>query len=634
MKKLSTLLVSIILFGYSQTSNAQIALETTTVSGCPGELVELCGAFSGQADPLNVDDRHTGLINLGFSFNFYGNNHTQATISDNGYLSFKPSTASQHSSYTWTGLQTSTDAFNAIHAAMVDMYLPAGGKLRYERIGSTPGSRRFVAEWCNMPLYGTNCWPLRITTQVILYEGSNIIEIHTRNIDPIVGNCPSASSGSYGKVVQGVVNPNNTQSLYTPGRDYAGNYGTIGVTNDAVRFTPNPNVPAGYTVEEIPYNPIIIIDLDNVNLLTWYKSTDLVNPIGVGDCVNAVIEEDVPYYVVKYEGEAGCHNDLMSLTDTVWVELLTFRSESNVEICSGESYEFQGQTFFMEGSYNFNFINVRGCDSTYTLNLSINPLPNVEIFGPNSYEFCEGDQVTFGVKGNESNITYQWFRNGNTISGETGGAITVNSSGVYHVVGTSNKGCVSNSGVVQVSVNPVPEVSLTNNQQEVMCTFDTISLTASSNIPVDFYWEPDYAFRNIVGNNGSTVEGVFSEGDALVTVRGVSLKGCESSAEAYVYTKHCCEVNIPTAFSPDNDGLNDFFGPILRPTQSVINFTIYDRYGNTVFNTNSTSALGLGWDGNYSDGRPAKIDSYTYILEYTCSDRQVYTTHGTVTLLR
>lgn len=632
MKKFYNMLsVALVLSFATFNSYGQIALEESQITACQGELIEMCGAFSGQSDPLNVDDKHTGLLDIGFDFEFYGQSYNQCVLSDNGYLSFKLARAAQHSSFTWTGLQGSTDAFNAIHAAMVDLLLRNFGELRYERFGS-PGERRFIAEWCDVPVYG--CESLRVTTQVILYETTNIIEVHTTNIDPIVGNCPSASFGSYSKVVQGVVSPNNTQSVYTPGRDINGNWGALGATNDGVRFTPDATAPGGYTVEEIPYNSFPIIKFANSDMLTWYASNDLINPIGTGACVTTVVDKEIPYYIAKYDGLAGCTDVQRSLQDTVFINFPSFLLEETVEICQGESYSFQGDQYYTEGQYLFEYTNVLGCDSTYILNLTVNPLPNAVISGSNFYEVCEGDQVTFGMDDQSTSNTYQWYRNGNAIPGETGKSITVSTTGHYHAEASSNKGCNATTGTVKVNVYDVPVVSVTNNQTEVLCTFDTISLTAQSNIPVDFYWEPDYVFRRVTGNIGETVEGVFSKGNELVTVRGVSAYGCASTAEVMVYAKPCCEVNVPSAFSPNNDGVNDVFAPILRPTQKIINFSIYDRYGQVVYNTSSTSETAIGWDGTYPNGEHAKIDSYLYTLEYTCADGQNYNIQGSVTLIR
>lgn len=633
MKKFYKLLSVALVLGFATfNTHGQIALENGLITACPGELIEMCGASSGQADPLNVDDTHTGLLDIGFDFEFYGQSYNQCVLSDNGYLSFKTARANQHSSFTWTGLNTSTDAHNAIHAAMVDLLLRNYGQLRYERFGSA-GERRFIAEWCDVPLYGTSCEYLRVTTQVILYETTNIIEIHTTSIDPIVGNCPSASFGSYSKVVQGVVSPNNAQSVFTPGRDINGNWGAQGATNDAVRYTPDANAPGGYTVEEIPYNAFPIIDYANSDMLTWYASNDLINPIGTGECVTTVVDSEIPYYVVKYEGLSGCDDVIRSLTDTVFIENPSFLYEESKEICQGESYDFQGDRYYTEGQYIFEYSTQRGCDSVYVLNLVVNPLPDVVISGPDFYELCEGDKVTFGVEDKDGN-TYQWYKNGAVLPGETGAYITVDASGVFHVEATTNKGCVGTSGIVKIDVHDMPVVSVTNEQVEVLCTFDTIALTAHADIPVEFYWEPDYAFRNLTGNIGENVEGVFSKGDELVTVRGVSAYGCATTAEVMVYAKPCCEVNVPTAFTPDNDGMNDVFAPIMRPTQKVVNFSVYDRYGQVVYSAASGSEGTIGWDGNYPNGQQAKIDTYQYTLDYTCADGSNYNIKGSVTLIR
>lgn len=305
------------------------------------------------------------------------------------------------------------------------------------------------------------------------------------------------------------------------------------------------------------------------------------------------------------------------------------------EICQGEFYEFENNRYYTSGLYAHTFTGASGCDSILVLDLTVNPLPNVKIDGPSEYIFCRGDNITIGVEDQTSSINYQWYKDGSAILGETGPKITITASGVYHVEAISHKGCSSISSTVSVRVYENPTVSITKSTDHVMCTYDTISLTAHADMNVDYYWEPEYPFRHISGAHNQKVDGVFLEGSELVTVRVVTPQGCSGTAEAKVWVKPCCEVNVPTAFSPDNDGVNDIFSPILRPTQRIVNFSVYDRYGTLVYETSASSNETLvGWDGNYPNGNPAKIDTYMYVLEYSCSDGKNYIKKGDVTLVR
>ncbi len=103
------------------------------------------------------------------------------------------------------------------------------------------------------------------------------------------------------------------------------------------------------------------------------------------------------------------------------------------------------------GIYTVTATNAEGCTGTATVTVAVNPLPNVDITGNNS--FCQGDNVTLTATGAS---TYAWS---NT---STNAAITVSSAGNYTVTGTDANGC-SNIATKTVSVNPTYNIPLTHS---------------------------------------------------------------------------------------------------------------------------------------------------------------------------
>lgn len=92
----------------------------------------------------------------------------------------------------------------------------------------------------------------------------------------------------------------------------------------------------------------------------------------------------------------------------------------------------------------------------------------------------------------------------------------------------------------------------------------------------------------------------------------------------------CTELFLPTAFSPNGDGLNDVFG---ISNAVVINelysFEILDRWGNIVFATDEPEAQ---WDGLYQ-GNPVNSNTFVYKIAYRCKQEDLVKT-GTVTIMR
>lgn len=88
------------------------------------------------------------------------------------------------------------------------------------------------------------------------------------------------------------------------------------------------------------------------------------------------------------------------------------------------------------------------------------------------------------------------------------------------------------------------------------------------------------------------------------------------------------EIFLPTAFRPNNDGLNDVLFLRGKNVESM-ELAVYDRWGKLMFSTNDQSK---GWDGKYK-GMPAESAVYVYYFEARCIDNQRIFRKGNVTLL-
>jgi gliding motility-associated-like protein len=89
-------------------------------------------------------------------------------------------------------------------------------------------------------------------------------------------------------------------------------------------------------------------------------------------------------------------------------------------------------------------------------------------------------------------------------------------------------------------------------------------------------------------------------------------------------------VFMPKAWSPNNDGHNDYLLPFLVNITRIKYFRIYNRWGIKVFETN---VIGQGWNGIYN-GKPQVIDVYTWTIETEAVNGTIYKSAGTAVLLR
>jgi len=87
---------------------------------------------------------------------------------------------------------------------------------------------------------------------------------------------------------------------------------------------------------------------------------------------------------------------------------------------------------------------------------------------------------------------------------------------------------------------------------------------------------------------------------------------------------------IPNAFSPNNDGTNDFFKIANFTNQKLIEFKIFNRWGTILFTTTNPSS---GWDGTYKN-KKQPVGVYGYVIRIAYPDDIVDTYKGTLTLLR
>jgi gliding motility-associated-like protein len=602
----------------------------------------MCASLTGLPTDIITDDKYCNVVDLGFTFTYFGKNYTKCIMSGNGMLTFDTTMAGQNganwqwgqaSSVGWNGV---TQANNTIFVAYVDL-LPsaADGLIRYQRIGQ-PGNKRFVVEWCNVPVYSGACGQYRVTTQVILYEGSNNIEIHTKQIPamPFAGPCPSASFGYYGQVIQGVRNDIGTASFFPVNRDpvvSATNWGVTGATNDGMKFTPGG--PITYTMDPIPYNPWYIIDSASSPDLKWYAEGEPNLPISIGACADVVTDEDVNYYVVNFTGNAGCDPGIVSFTDTVHIHFATTHDTSTVEICAGTTYNWFGKDLFKAGNYDTLMKSSLGCDSFLRLILVVNPLPNVALKNFSStIGLCGSDSAVLSILSPESTTTYQWFKDGSpiTLNGQSF-KYTVKEPGVYTVTATTNKGCTLTSQKVTVTAYPSPEAAILPLPETVMCAYDTLEIAAVPGAGYDYRWTPEKPFRIISGPDGQKVKGVFLDPLTTVTLTVYNQYGCYDSATTVVQTKPCCEVFTPNAFSPNGDGLNEYFNPHLQLGQILLTMQVFDRYGKLIYNNTN---IKKGWDGKYEDGSEAGTGVYMYFIKYTCADGKLYEKKESVSLIR
>jgi len=138
----------------------------------------------------------------------------------------------------------------------------------------------------------------------------------------------------------------------------------------------------------------------------------------------------------------------------------------------------------------------------------------------------------------------------------------------------------------------------------------------------------DYRYQ---WNTGSTEQTLTVTQPGSYTLSLSNSHGCTTTDEVNV--DRDCYMDIPNVFTPDGDGVNDYFFPrqMLSGGITAFSCSIFNRWGQLVFTTKSPD--GRGWDGSLN-GRPQPAGVFAYLIEVAFRDGRREKYQGNVTLLR
>lgn len=123
------------------------------------------------------------------------------------------------------------------------------------------------------------------------------------------------------------------------------------------------------------------------------------------------------------------------------------------------------------------------------------------------------------------------------------------------------------------------------------------------------------------------------ETDKIYTVQLITKNdhACFDTAYQKITVLNNCYIAVPTAFTPNGDGLNDYLFPLNAYKAIDLTFKVFNRYGQLLFNTTDWTNK---WDGTFK-GVPQESGTYVWILNYTHSDTgKKYALKGTTVLIR
>jgi gliding motility-associated-like protein len=302
----------------------------------------------------------------------------------------------------------------------------------------------------------------------------------------------------------------------------------------------------------------------------------------------------------------GCNSDSINLgNDTTLCEgselVLKVKSKS-------KNYHWQNNStdsvFIVKSSGNYWVKVTSTCgDFSDSIDIKYTPLPKVALVSDTI--LCEGK--TLNLDAYNPNCQYLWQDN-STLQN-----FLVTQKGKYWVKVTNT--CGIHNDTILVDYLQPPQVYL--GKDTTLCQGVPLTLSVL-NPNYTYLWKDSTTkkFISITKSGNYWVQAKNQCGEAFDTLK-VSFKDCD------------CHFHMSNAFSPNNDQLNEHFGPIVDCKFENYSFKIFNRWGELLFETTNPD---IAWDGSYKEKQvPIGVYIFTAHFKY---NNQIQTRQGSFTIIR
>ncbi len=499
----------------------------------------------------------------------------------------------------------------------------------------------------------------------------------------------SAAANGAGDVTQNVCQQfNNTNNLLNAGADPGGTWvetsgtptGTFNAGTGNVDFT---GLPIGnvytftYTVGTAPCDDMITMTLTVVDCSTPTSSfTPSATSICVGECLTfnesstgALISwnwtfngADTPSSIAQDPGSicwstAGTFDVELEVGDGTTTDIstvsITVNAAPNVTataaasdtICSGDMVTLTGagaNTYVwdngvtdgvafaptMTTTYTVTGTDANMCTRDFAIEVVVENCDSLlaDFFIPVN-NVCVGQCITLEDMSNGNITDWAWdFGGGATpnTSTEQNPTVCFDVPGTFNIQLTLTDNLGANASTTQsVSVFASPSV---NAQLDTIIDLGgSAALIANGSVPGSYSWFPT---SNV---DCDTCAITFADPwtTTTYTVTLSDINGCSANDTVKVFVNFIEGLGVPTAFSPNADDQNDVLF-VKGIGISALNFKVYNRYGEMVFETFDQM---IGWDGTFR-GKDENSGVFTWVLEYNMVNGNAGILKGNTTLIR
>ena len=201
----------------------------------------------------------------------------------------------------------------------------------------------------------------------------------------------------------------------------------------------------------------------------------------------------------------------------------------------------------------------------------------------------------------------------------------------YFITITSSDNCTSTDSVLLHTSPPVTievtpgDVTIKYGASVQLNAIDISAVTAG---PLIYSWAPD---DGTLSNPNISDPIATPSVTTTYVVYGMNGYGCRDTVNETISVDATTNECMPTAFTPNNDGLNDVFKLCNMTYQKLVEFSIYNRWGQMVYHNTTDPAK--GWDGTFN-GVPQDMGVYNYVYIIGQPDGTDKVYKGAVTLIR
>lgn len=284
-----------------------------------------------------------------------------------------------------------------------------------------------------------------------------------------------------------------------------------------------------------------------------------------------------------------------------------------------------------EGIYKLTVHDSLGCKNFTTTFVKIDPLPGGFLSNNNNNNNCAPFCAEYKLNSTSTAIiNSSWVANNKIFIGETF-TLCVPKPSQNTVIGTFTDviGCV-NTMSFAVQANPSPVADFSYLPKKPIESADLVLLDNASTGEKLVKWNWYFINNNNYISSAKNASYLFdNSGSYPVAMIVTNAWGCSDTVVKVIEIGADYKIFVPNSFTPNGDGVNDTFQPKGRGITKY-SLTIYDRWGNRIFNTNDFET---GWNGSVY-GKETSDDVFVWRMYIVDANAKIHELTGHVNLVR